>query len=984
MQRYSYEPKAKEDWRRFGFHRLTSAVLLRWLVAKLLLLGGARLQGGDAPLPPDQTLWVTALLAARGQPLSRARLSGLLWPDAEADAAKNRLRQLLHRLKRSPLGAGLRVDAATLAWVGACDVAEFRAHLGAHAWADALRTYSGPFLDGVALPEHEALDAWLHETRAALHDEHLRAAHEAARAHEARGELPQAVEALARAFTADPASDATAVRLARHLHVLGDAERALRVLERHREHLARELHEAPSAEVDALDARVRATLGSAGVVANAPSFPTTFEGRDAELDVLAARLADPACRWLTLTGPGGAGKTRLAAEAARRAAGRFAHGAVFVPLVSLATPDLIVPGVLDALGEPPDGQGAPFERLCGALASRHVLLVLDNYEHLLEGAEVLPALLERCPDVKVLVTSRQRLNYQREWVVNVAGLDHAAPSGGTPDWRAFPASRLFVERARRADAHFDADAAPAAVDAIVRRCEGLPLALELAAAWAADFGPEDIARRLAQDWDFLVTTLRDMPPRHRSLRVVFEHSWRALSPELQRVYAALAVLRTPFDADTAARVAGATTRDLERLAQRSLLQRREDGHFTWHQNLREFAWRQLDDATAAQVREQHLAHFVALAEDAAPHLRGARQAQEHARLAQCQDDLRAALEQARAAQRVEAGLRLAGALRHFWYVRGHHEEGLRWLNVFLPAAATTPIRARAVAAAGALSAERGLHGDAARHYQDALGMYQAAGDPRGEAEVLHMLGVLRRTLGDWDAAKTHLEAARALHEQLDDAYGLGMTLNDLGIGYAQHGDDGRARELFQRSLDLKRRAQDWQGVAYALANLGAVAATREEELRLYEESLAIKRSLGDVQGSANTIANCAMVALDLGDLPGAHTRFEEAITLFRQLGKYTSLGPLLAEVARLKHLQGDHAGALELGSATLHLERHTGAPLREATRAGLTALLNDVRPLVQGAAEVEGRGARRTPDEALCLALGAPLEPALPPAATPF
>ncbi len=931
----------------------------------LRLLGGAAL---DGPVAPDLSLWLCAALALRASPIAREQAAALLWPDAEAASAQNRLRQLLHRTRRTPLGPHLSAENGRLSWTGGSDVQDFLAACADQRWSDAAALYGGPLMDGLPLPDSDELCELFTQERAHLHERYVEALTRAAATLEARGQLADAALSLNALLAADPLHEAAVSALMRCLDAQGSAGRALSAYEQYRRALDAALGLEPGAALQAQARRLRhARPPGRPTLRGAPQVLTPFIGRDRELHLIRARLADPDCRWLTLSGPGGSGKTRLAAEAAAQLAGQFEGGAHFVPLAG-CDPGQLARTVLAALDVPLQGQKEPDEQLAQALAQREVLLVLDNFEHLQADAARLPGWLLAAPGLRLLVTSRHRLDFQAESVLRLGGLDTALPG---EDPLASPAGRLFVERARRADASFEAPAHRFEIERVCLRCEGLPLAVELAAAWVGEMDMEGLARALERDADAFPSRLRDVGERHRSLGTVFDHAWRLLPRTLAARYAALAVLRAPFGEGAARAIADATPEDLRELERRSLLQDAGMGLYVWHQNLRELAWAQLDAAAREASAARHLKHLLARAEAAAPQLHGPEQAQALAAHALIHDDLRAALAFALGAARWEEGLRLAGALHWYWYVRGHHAEGLAWLERFLVPFEAAPPSAplgRALAARASLALERGQLDAALASAQGALAVHRALGDPDGEADALHALGLIARAHGDRDTERQHMQAALRLREQRGEPRALGTVLNDLGILEAQTGNRELAREYIRRSLILKEQCGDRQGVAYALGNLGTLSDDPHEELALYRQSLLIKRELGDVQGTAKTMFNCAIVARELNDLQGAREHLLEALQLFAQLEKLEFLAQVLEEVVSWLRRADDPSAALTLAHAALELPAHSGQPLPDHVREKLEVHARDLRflPNAEGRREL---GVTLTPGQALQTAI---------------
>jgi predicted ATPase/DNA-binding SARP family transcriptional activator len=912
------------------------------------VLGGlAFSEDGAAPVPvrrADLNTWVCALLAAADRPMSREEIAELLWPDLLPSAARNALRQRIWLLRESEYAPTLLMDEFTLSWTGGSDLRRFRDRTAVRDWSGALREYGGPLLQDLPFPLHKDFSDFLNEARVALRAEYLAALWATRHADGHPDDLAAHLITAHRLYPDEPEVLEELVRL---LVRQGQHTEARHLLRQQSSRLRNDYGLPLPPALDTL----RRSLESPGddrptQLVGVPVPLTSFVGRERETRAALAQLlhGGPDRRWLTVTGPGGVGKTRLAVHLAHAYAASSGQKVVFVPLAALSSPRQMQEALLIALADTPSDDDDLTDTIAQLLQSSPTLLILDNFEHLMPAADLLPTLLERAPTLRLLVTSRERLQVQAETVLRLGGLDDsgsgstgsdstgsgATGSGGSAHSHA---GALFHERAARSDLNFDPARWVAAVQEILTVCEGLPLALELAAAQVGDLTPDDIARQLRQGRLQLAAPLRDLPPRHRSLQALFDYSWDALPPALQAGYAALAVLRSPFGAAAAHDVAGLSAEQVQTLERRSLLTL--NGRYQWHENLREFALEKLTDQRLP-VQDAHLRYLVGVAERLAPHLSGPAQVEALARLEAQHPDHRAALAHALARQDARQGLRLASALHWFWYVRGHHQEGLRWLEALLglppppDGDAVDATRATALKAAGLLASERGQGGRAAEYYAAALDLTLQRGDRLTEADVRHLIGVLHRDEGRLAQAAEFLASASDLWAAAGDRSGAAKTLNDQGILHFHAGDRPAARLAFERSLALKREVGDLQGVAYALNNLSNITPDLTVVLDLQRESLEIKEALGDVHGSARSYANLGITLRDLGRHHESAASYARALTLYLRLGRLTGLGPTLLDLADLLLRLAAPASALLLIQSVLNHRWYGGPPLTPA------------------------------------------------------
>jgi len=724
-------------------------------------------------------------------------------------------------------------------------------------------------------------------------------------------------------------------------------------------------------------------------------------GRAGERTAVHAALA--ASRLVTLTGVGGVGKTRLAVQVAREAAdgGCFPDGVAFVDLSPLRDPALLASALLHALGLAEQPAAAPEDHLVAALQSPTLLLVADNLEHLLEGAPLLGRLLAAAPRLRVLATSRVPLRLYGEQEIRVPPLALPAPSplrtggavpatdsaggAGEPDDPAgSEAVRLFVARARAVAPGFAPSGTTlAAVAAICAALDGLPLAIELAAARVKLFPPEALLPRLRARLTVLTDLTggpRDRPERQRTMRAALDWSYALLSPAEQALLTRLGVFAGSFaaaaavavcvpddvgdtgDAGEEARTPGdppgpdadaAGDRMLARLAalaEQSLVEVAPGPtpRFRLLETVRAYALARLAEAGAQEAsRDRHLRYYRALAEGIGEALMGPEQGAWVARLEEEHDNLRVALAWARERGAAAEGLRLAAALGRFWALHGHFREGQGWLEAALAGGGDPGTeRARALNSAGSLARRQGDYARAASLLEEALALWRALGDTRGSAGALGNLGLVAHARGEYARAAALHEEALALWRALGDTRGVSVALGNLGRVALRQGDEARALALLEETLRLKHRVGDTRGSAGTLTSLGRIAARRGEYARatgLLEESLALKGALGDRLGRATALGQLGWVAFLQGDGARAVALLGESLWLGHDIGARDRTAEALESLAAVVVAGGQpREGALLAGAATA-LRAALGLPLAPDQQAGHERMIQAAR-----------------------------------------
>jgi predicted ATPase/class 3 adenylate cyclase/Tfp pilus assembly protein PilF len=614
---------------------------------------------------------------------------------------------------------------------------------------------------------------------------------------------------------------------------------------------------------------------------NLPAQATPFIGRDSEIRAAKEQLASANVRLLTLSGVGGTGKTRLALQVAADMVDDFEHGVFFVPLAPLSDPGLVLQAIAQTFGVR-ERAGRPLkEQLQDHLRDKQILLVLDNFEQVIDAASLVSDLLTVAPRLKVLVTSREVLRLYGESNYPVPPLSVPDPHRLPPLERMtqYEAVALFIDRALAVAPDFTItnENAPAVAE-ICHRLDGLPLAIELAAARARVLPPQRMLVELSHRLTFVTGRARDLPTRQRTLRGAIDWSHDLLTGDEQKLFrrlgifvggCALEAIESICNLENDLRV----LETMDSLVGKSLLKQAEirgEPRFTMLETIREYAReRLLAEGDTEKLQKHHRDYFLALTAKAAPKLMGAEQAEWFARLDEEHDNLRSALESSLSEAEPEDSLRLCSTLQRFWWTRGHLSEGRAWCARALvgpQAGEPTPERAKALSGSGLLAFWQGDYPAARAQHEECLAIWRQRGDRRGIALSLNNLGMVARSQGDYAAARTLYEESFAMRE-LSDRWGAGASLMNLGNLAAEQGDYGGSRTRLEESLAIFREIGDRVAVATALENLGNVAYEQGElasARALHVESLTMRRELGDKLGIVISLERLAGVIASLG------------------------------------------------------------------------------------------------------------------------
>lgn len=948
------------------------------------LLGPPRIESDGKPVAVStrKAIALLAYLVLTRRRHSREALAALLWPDYDQVHARGALRSTLYELKKMLGGAGLHITREEVEFAGdeliELDVTEFQRCLQeckvhGHApevvcgpcldlLARAADLYRDDLLSGFNAGAGDEFEQWQLFQTETLRTQLAGALERLARGHRDRGDLERAISYARRRLSLDPLEESANRQLMQVYTMSGQRAAALQLYQELVERLRHELDAEPQAETTALYEEIKENQGPASplrpaggnLAAHIPTSP--FVGRENELARLAGWLNDPEARLLTLVGAGGIGKTRLALHCALLNGDRFTQGAYFVPLAPVR-PGLLVSAIAQALDLTFSRPRDPTSQLLDYIREKHLLLVLDNFEHLRSQAALLTEIMACAPRVKLLVTSREWLNLPQESILDIQGLPFpdANRADGTKS-EDYDSVRLFVQNARRVHWSFLLRSEEAGVERICRLVEGMPLGIELASAWVRVISCEEIAREIERDLGFLSTTLGGLPERHRSLRVVFDYSYRRLGREAKRAFRRMSVFRGGFDRKAAQSVIGVSLPVLATLVDHSLLHRTASGRYQVHELLRQYGEQHLHAKAGeeAETQEAHSAYYAEFLYSRGPQLAGEAQREALEAIAVEIDNVRAAWRAAVARRRFGDIAQSLESLFAFFRTRSMFMEGaeafgsaietlegaghdtllaeilarrasfLELLGQFDEARALlkrclgllpqdTPearrVRAFALAESGTVAVRLGELVEARPMLDEALALYRDRQDLPGIAHALRWLGQIASELdGDYRSSQRIYRECLELYRKAGDRRGVAGMLNNLSMSAGDLGEYDEAKRLLHESIAVHRELGDRYGVALALNNLGVVTRMQgdyEEAWRIFDESLAIRREVGDRFAIALVLANLGKTATYLGKYDQARQLLDSSLELHYAAGDRIGIASTLAKQGVLAARGGD-------------------------------------------------------------------------------
>ncbi len=907
---------------------------------RLFLLGAPQIEldGALITLNRRKDLALLAYLAVTAESHTRETLAALLWPDFDTSHAFANLRRSIYEINKI-LGEWLEAGPQTLAirrgpelWL---DIEAFQSLIAEsdnpdrlNSLQDAVALYRGDFMTGFNLRDSTGFEEWQFFTAAEFRRDFSHVLEELTDEYLELRDIDQAIQIAQRWLKLDTLHE-PAHRKLMQLHAMsGDRSAAIRQYQQSEKILDRELGVQPDDEtkrllediqMGKLDSKPKPAGEDQLSKINLPVPPTPFIGRETELERIRENLLNPDCRLLNLHGPGGIGKTRLAIQAAQESADQFPQGIYFVPLVTLNSRQSIIQTIACTLGFNfrPEKE-SPQDQLLGYLQHKRLLLVLDNFEHLVSEAGFLNDISQSAQGLKFIVTSRERLQMRMEWVFEVGGMDYPPPSRPSKSQIKIPsgtaiideetlleynAIRLFLNAAERAQAEFDLTTEDyQAVVRITQLVDGIPLALELAAAWVSIFNPHEIANQIERSLDFLETTIQDIPERQRNLRAVFDQSWNLLDEREQSFISSLSVFQGGFNFQAATEIFSISPQELLTLVSKSFLQRSDIGRFELHPLIRQYANEKLneDQESNLDALDRHSVFFCSLTNKWAEEIKGPEQKQILIEFVQDLDNILCAWSWAVERKNTTMLSNAVEGLCLFFNLRVRYNEALEICR-------------------------RGA---------------ETFAEPESDEEMLILAqllawgGFFAQSLSDFESAAELHQRSLDILEQLDmeiQQESYAKALNYFGLGLVAHffGNGERAKHYFERSLKIYQALEDSYWSADVLARLANTSTyllwdnVSGEQYRT--KSLEIRLSLGDQFNVARLQYDRAVIAAyHTGDLNEAQRLFMKSSQIYNQLDVPYSRALELTCLGQIACLNGRFEETIQHGKKLIQIFEELG------------------------------------------------------------
>ena len=951
---------------------------------RIHLFGYPGFEAGNRPVKilRKKSIALLAYLVLTGKPHARESIAALLWPDSESRHAFTSLRNLIWSLRRTPLCGLLEQDRRSIRLNPDADievdVLEFRDISQKYGSCSvrpddlsqecisclerAVSLVGGEFMKGYFVRDSVEFEEWQFQESQSLERSWLDMIRTLTQYHTSRQNWPEALNfALKRVsiFPTDEAAHQKVIEL--HLKT-GERNQARKQYEKLKDMLKSEFNLAPDSHSDSLLRQIQST-GSAGKperphpgtrprVKNGPVFQTPFVGRHDESRQLISMLQNPEIRLITLTGMGGAGKTRIAKQISDRAGDWFRDKSVWVPLESLDSPEYILPAILECI------QAKFARRINGSilemithgislesilrenLRERNVLMILDNAEHVISGLAFIPRLIERCPGLKILITSRTRLSIRAEWVLEIPGLSFRDPSKVSEEGPS-ESEELFCRSARRVQTRFSiTDQNRPDVLRICSLVQGNPLAIEIASTWTRVLSCREIAIEMDRNIDFIKTTMSDVPKRHRTMRAVFEYSWHMLTPQEQRYFCRLAVFQAGFDHWAARTIAGTNLQTIASFLDKSIIRQISENRYEMHDLIRRFAEQRFGPSSRQidMIRTRHVYHYLNLVRDSESALKGPDPASALNRISIDIENVRNACRWA-----VQLGLhqllrQAAIALFIYHDIRNLYEDGSRifdslsnmmprpdlsgggsedpdckavrglflvftgWFRRYFEPARAHELCREGIAeleleyakrewafsvALYMFMGEKSWTEDTRKMLKKALTVFEDAKDDWGRAMALEALSYCLH-IDSPAVARDFIEQSLQIRRKIGDRWGTSMALFMAGLLSEQQKDYEASKSSYLESLEAHRYLNiDMGGIVNCqegLARIAAITGRLEEADHWYEEACRVCSTTGNTLGTADILMHASDVAARLGRKEDAIRKLKQSMVVFERLG----------------------------------------------------------------------------------------------------
>ncbi len=937
----------------------------------LHLFGQPRVEkdGRAIKIRRNKALALIAYLAIEQRPMSRETLSLQFWPDyANGRAA---LRNVLHELNKSELGTCLKTTRKTVAlkasriWV---DVVSFRkklSHCTTHSHktgdfckdclpflTEAASLYQGDFMAGFSLADSVNFDTWQQQQGESLLRDLHNVLQKLTKGHEITNDISSSLDFANQWLRLNELNETAHRRLMILLAKNGHRSEALLQYQSCVQILDDELGVEPEEETTALYLRLRdgtplptkqfafhQFVNPESAKHNLPLQPSPFIGRTKELATISKQLQEPSCRLLTIVGLGGVGKTRLALKVAAGQLENYADGVFFVNVASLDSPDLLPISIANAIGFSFYSKDSPAGQLLNYLRQKQMLLLLDNFEHLIKDDHLLSEILITAPDVRLLATSRERLNLAEEWLFPLEGL--SVPTIDAAD-RYVPgkddeAIQLFVQCAKRIKVNFSIQ--PSNQKGITQICkllEGLPLGIELAAAWVRALSCEEILQQLRESLDFLSTTTLNIPERHQSLRAAIQYSWNFLTPGEKKALRRLAIFKGSFTKEAAEKTTDITLPLLLTLIDKSFIRPINNGRFEIHPLLKQFVTEKLEETPHENIdmRDKHGRYYAGLLAQYENNLKiGGNQAETLNKLNSEIENIRQAWKWLTESNKYDNLATCLNAFYLFYEMNNSFQEGFemleRSINVIEKEqlSSNTILCARLKTRYGLLGIHLGKYEQSENAFQESIETVQTTEHKEEIALVCIGLGQLINISGNYEETLAFFEKSLANYQQTSNIWGIGRTYSHLGYNYNLLGDFQKATHFYSESKNVCEEIQDQIGLAISLDGLGSISfrtGQYDKSRKWHQEALTIREALGNQSFIGKSYNQLGNVAYILGDYLTALKNYKESCTIKETVGDVRGLAIGLGNIGITQTALGKYEEASINLQNSLKIYRETG------------------------------------------------------------